>query len=249
MKIGLVIVGDEILSGRRQDQHLPKVVAMLGQRGLQLSWVKVIGDDMGLLVDTYRQTLATDDIVFSTGGIGATPDDLTRQAVSTASGVPLQRHPEGVELLNKFARERGRTLLDEHYRMVEFPQGASLVPNPANGIPGFSVGQHHFVPGFPEMAWPMIEWLLDHTYKHLHNNQYVERALTVRGKYESELNPILEAIDSGYPGVKLYCLPTMTNDFPVNEVGLKGNLADVKLALEDLKQQLTSTGCDWQNCD
>ena len=247
MKIGLIIVGDEILSGRRADQHLPKVVAMLNARGLQLAWVRVIGDDRKLLEDTYRETLATDDLVFSTGGIGATPDDLTREAVARAAGIPLERHPEGVQLLQKFARQRGRTLQDEHYRMVEFPAGATLVPNPANGIPGFSVGNHHFVPGFPEMAWPMIEWLLDHRYRHLHNNQYVERALTVTGKYESELNPLLEAIDAGYPAVKLFCLPTMQNDLPVNEVGLKGNLADVKVALEDLKHRLTAAGCEWQN--
>ncbi|WP_278977136.1 molybdopterin-binding protein, partial [Oligella urethralis] len=79
-KFGLIIVGDEILSGRRQDKHLSKVIELLSARGMDLSWARFIGDDLDELVRIYRETFASGDIVFSTGGIGATPDDKTREA-------------------------------------------------------------------------------------------------------------------------------------------------------------------------
>src|SRR5690606_21249813 len=83
-RVGLIIVGDEILSGRRQDKHFAKIVQLLTERGLQLSWANIVGDDTEALVDTYRRSFASGDIVFSCGGIGATPDDKTRQAAAAA---------------------------------------------------------------------------------------------------------------------------------------------------------------------
>ncbi len=246
MRIGLIIVGDEILSGRRADQHLPKVVAMLVQRGMSLSWAKIVGDDKELLEATYQNTLATDDIVFSTGGIGATPDDLTREAVAKALGVKTERHPEGVVLLEKTAKKRNLALTEQRYRLVEFPSGAELIPNPVNSIPGFTVGSHHFVPGFPEMAWPMIEWLLDNRYRHLHDNQYAERSVLVTGTHEGDLIPLLESVANSYPALKLFCLPSMKHELPVNEVGAKGNAAEVKAAMQELKEMLTSQGYQWE---
>src|SRR5690606_22651389 len=98
-RFGLVVVGDEILSGKRQDQHFSKVVSLLAARGLQLSWACTVGDDFDMLTETYRRTFASGDIVFSFGGIGATPDDRTRQAVAAALGVPTTLHPEARDLI------------------------------------------------------------------------------------------------------------------------------------------------------
>ena len=89
LRIGLVIVGDEILSGKREDKHLAKVIALLGQRGLTLAWAQYAGDDRAALVELYRRTFASGEVVFSCGGIGSTPDDHTRQAAAAALGVPL----------------------------------------------------------------------------------------------------------------------------------------------------------------
>ena len=84
-KFGLIIVGDEILSGRRQDKHLSKVIELLNDRGMELSWARLVGDDLDELVRIYKESFASGDIVFSTGGIGATPDDKTREAAAKAS--------------------------------------------------------------------------------------------------------------------------------------------------------------------
>jgi molybdopterin-biosynthesis enzyme MoeA-like protein len=95
MAIGLIIIGDEILSGRRVDQHFPKVVELLAARGLQLGWAEYLGDDPARITATLKRTFASDDIVFCCGGIGATPDDHTRQCAAAALGVPLVLHPQG----------------------------------------------------------------------------------------------------------------------------------------------------------
>eukprot|EP01034_Spumella_vulgaris_P008226 gene8226-10467_t len=97
--IGLIIVGDEILSGKRSDKHLPKVIELLAQRGLSLSWVRLVGDDRDRITATLREAFAGGDVVFSCGGIGATPDDHTRQCAAAALGVDLVLHPEARQLI------------------------------------------------------------------------------------------------------------------------------------------------------
>ncbi|MBR9909576.1 MAG: competence/damage-inducible protein A [Gammaproteobacteria bacterium] len=248
MKIGLILVGDEILSGRRVDRHMPRVVEMLRTRGLCLSWVRILGDEPEALVACYRSTFASSDLVFSTGGIGATPDDLTRAAVAQALGRPTERHPQGVTLLQKFARETGRELTPERYRLVEFPRGAELIPNPYNGIPGFRIDHHHFVPGFPEMAWPMLEWVLDNLYPDLQDAQYSESSLLVYGANESRIIPLMEAVMGQYPGVRLFSLPILESP-PRIELGAKGPLLEVKAAIAAIKARLSSMGVDWQRQD
>lgn len=166
MSIGIVIIGDEILSGRRQDKHLAKVIALLGARGLTLDWAEYVGDDPARITATLAHTFASGDIVFSTGGIGATPDDHTRQCAAAALGVPLELHPEAKLLIQERIRETHAdpdkpvdfaSPENQHrLNMGVFPRGATIIPNGYNRIPGFSVGNHHFVPGFPVMAWPMI---------------------------------------------------------------------------------------------
>src|SRR5574343_1715783 len=94
---GAIIIGDEILSGKRQDKHFARIAEMLGARGLRLSWVDYLGDDRQRLTETFRRTMAAGDVVFSCGGIGNTPDDHTRQAVAMALGVDLALHPERSE--------------------------------------------------------------------------------------------------------------------------------------------------------
>ncbi|MEG1051801.1 MAG: molybdopterin-binding protein, partial [Janthinobacterium sp.] len=107
MAIGLIIIGDEILSGKRTDQHFPKVVHMLKQRGLQLSWAEYVGDEPARLVALLKRSFASGDIVFSFGGIGATPDDHTRQAAADALGLPLVLHPQGKENIQQRITEMG----------------------------------------------------------------------------------------------------------------------------------------------
>lgn len=220
MAFGVIIIGDEILSGRRVDKHLPKVIELLGARGLELAWAEYIGDDPERITATLAHTLTSGDTVFSTGGIGATPDDHTRQCAARALGVPLELHPEAAELIRQRIREMhpaGGSPLDLHspenqhrLNMGVFPRGASIIPNGYNKIPGFSIGDHHFMPGFPVMAWPMMEWVLDTKYAHLHHQvAYTERSLYVFELMESTLTPLMEKIEADFPGVRVFSLPSV----------------------------------------
>ncbi len=227
MKVGLILIGDELLSGLRQDKHLPQVMSFLKARGLPLAWVRMIGDDWDLLLQTLHETLQSNDIVFSFGGIGATPDDLTRQAVAAATGVELIRHPEAVALLEgRF----GADAYPNRIRMSELPAGARLIPNPINQIPGFKVQHHHFVPGFPNMAWPMVEWVLDTYYSaHFDTTPPVEQRWVLQNVQESELIPMMEALLRTFPSVRLSSLPSTTERHTI-DFGLKGKAADVQAA-------------------
>jgi molybdopterin-biosynthesis enzyme MoeA-like protein len=236
MKLGLIIIGDEILSGKRQDKHMAKVIELLGARGLSLAWVRYAGDDRGVIAPALRDAFDSGDVVFSCGGIGATPDDHTRQCAAAALGVPLVLHAGArdliLERMRDVAAEQGVPFepdrADNLHRlnMGNFPQGAALIPNPYNKIPGFSLGSVHFVPGFPVMAWPMIEWVLDHHYAALQGlHAHTERSLVVLGSMEATLTPLMEALERRFADIKVFSLPCVDATHPLGrhiELGVKG---------------------------
>lgn len=232
---GLIIIGDEILSGKRADKHLPKVIELLKARGLQLSYAEYVGDDPQRITAALRRAFDSGDVVFSTGGIGATPDDHTRQCAAQALGLKLVMHPQAKALIEQRMQEIAAEQ-DKVYdpnapenlhrlNMAVFPQGATLIPNPYNKIAGFSCKRVHFVPGFPVMAWPMIEWVLDTQYTALFTTQaWQERSVIVFGAMEATLTPLMEQIERDFVGVKVFSLPSV--DHPQFgrhiELGVKG---------------------------
>jgi molybdopterin-biosynthesis enzyme MoeA-like protein len=258
MAFGLIIIGDEILSGRRSDKHLPKTIELLGERGLRLGWAEIVGDDPPRLTALLRRSFAGPDIVFSCGGIGATPDDHTRQCAAAALGVQLELHPEGKLLVQERIRETAKEAgkepdLDapenlQRLRMAEFPAGASLIPNPYNRIPGFTMHQHHFVPGFPVMAWPMIAWVLDTQYSALFGREaHVERALLVYEQAEAALTPLMERLEAAYPGVNVFSLPSVGDERTRRhiELGVKGDPELVTPAFADMCSELDRMGAEY----
>lgn len=233
---GALLIGDELLSGKRTDKHLPKVIELLSARGLELAWAQYVGDDPVRLRETLERTLAGEDVVLSFGGIGATPDDRTRQCAAAAAGVELAVHPEGRAVLE---RKFGERLYPHRIRMVEWPVGAEPIPNPVNEVPGFSLGHHHFVPGFPSMAWPMVEWVLDRRYADWHNPEPpVEYLVEVRETAESELIDAMEAVMAAHPAVRLACLPNASGRRVV-ELGLRGPRSVAAAAYAALMQELS----------
>ena len=262
MAIGLIIIGDEILSGKRQDQHFAKVVALLAERGLQLAWAEYLGDDPERISATLARTIASGDIVFSCGGIGATPDDHTRQCAAQALGVPLVLHQEGKrniqQRIGEMALEAGKPAELEspenlhRLKMAEFPQGASLIPNPYNKVAGFSVGSHHFVPGFPVMAWPMIAWVLDTWYPHLFNREpRSEQSVLVFEAAESALTPLMESLEAQYRQVKVFSLPSV-GDATIGrhiELGVKGEPGQVAAAFARMCAELDRLQAEYRAPD
>jgi len=270
MQVGLIIVGDEILSGKRRDSHLAKFIELLSERGMQLAWAQYLGDDRALLTARLSEAFASGDLVVSCGGIGATPDDHTRQSAAAALDRPLALHPEARELIwqrvQQTAAEQGKTVAADEpdtlrrFEMGVFPEGAGIIPNPYNKIPGFfvgnlipnpynriagfSLGTVHFVPGFPVMAHPMMAWVLDR-FPQLHRQPgLTERSLIVQGAMEASLTPLMEAIEAEFAGIKVFSLPSV--DHPqwgkCIELGVKGEATQLAPAYDALKQGVIQFG-------
>jgi len=262
MKFALLVVGDEILGGKRADKHLPKVIELLAARGLSLSWARYVGDDPVHIAADLKDAFASGDVVFSCGGIGATPDDQTRQAAAQALGVPLALHPQAraliTERMRDTAAEQGVPFEPDHpdnlhrLNMGVVPVGAHIIPNPYNKIPGFWVaspaggrGGVFFTPGFPVMAWPMIEWVLDTHYADLFRARGVsERSVIVLGGLEATLTPLMLRIEADFAGIKVFSLPSV--DHPEwgrhIELGVKGDSALLDAAYAALLAGLRTHG-------
>ncbi len=219
MAFGAFIIGDEILVGKRQDKHLAFVIGALARRGLRLAWAQYLGDDPERLTAALKRSFASGDIVFSFGGIGATPDDHTRQCAAAAARVALRLHPDAErEIRARF----GGDATPQRLKMGEFPEGSRIIPNPVNRIPGFSLREHHFVPGFPQMAVPMVEYEAG----------------------ESQLIPAMEAVGARFPDVKVFSLPSMGEDGSRIhvELGVRGNPVQVGDAIEALRHAVAQGG-------
>ena len=254
MNIGLIIVGDEILSGKRADKHMPKFIELLAARGMALGWARYVGDDRPRITTALRDAFASGDLVLSCGGIGATPDDHTRQCAAAALGRSLELHPQAQALIEErmrdVAAEQGQPFEPDRpdnlhrLNMGMFPSGAEIIPNPYNKIAGFSIDDVHFVPGFPVMAWPMMEWVLDQRYVHLFGaGRHVERSVIVFGAMEAALTPLMERIEAQFAGVKVFSLPSV--DHPEwgrhIELGVKA-LLDPEDAFAALRAGLDQLG-------
>jgi molybdopterin-biosynthesis enzyme MoeA-like protein len=283
MNFGIIIIGDEILSGRREDKHLAKTIALFAERGLQLAYADYVGDSPERITATLKRAFASGDVVFSFGGIGATPDDHTRQCAAAALQRPLVLHPQAKVLIQErmqdIAREKGLPYEPDRddnlhrLNMGVFPEGAGIIPNPYNKIPGFYVlnddgetgefragqpqaelapvggsephavgerGGVYFVPGFPVMAWPMVESVLDGQYTaHFRRDAWQENSIIVFGAMEASLTPLMERIEAAH-AVKVFSLPSV--DHPEYgrhiELGVKGEPAVVQVAYVELVEAL-----------
>ena len=259
-KFRLIVIGDEILSGKRQDKHLSKLIELLSERGLMISGAEYVGDEPDLITTILKRSFDTGDAVFITGGIGSTPDDHTRQCAANALGLALNLHPEAQRLIT------GRILTmaeddpvksnlstadnQQRMKMGEFPVGAEIIPNPYNQIPGFSIKEHYFLPGFPVMAAPMMAWVLDTYYKHLfHQLDFVEKSFIVPLAMESSLTPLMERIENSYPGLKVFSLPSVGDPTRGGifakrhiELGVKGLSASVIEAFPALRKGVSDLG-------
>ncbi len=239
-KAGLVIIGDELLQGRRVDKHFPHVRGYMDELGVDISWVYWLGDETDLLIEHFQAIKQRGDVCFSFGGIGATPDDLTRQAMAEAHSVSIVPHPEAVRLIeNQF----GEGAYPNRILMAQLPAGAELIPNQFNNIPGFSMGEIYCLPGFPEMAWSMMQWVVQTYYDVSQNPENFFQSFVVPGARESELIRLLEDTQQRFPNVKLSSLPRFpkAGGWQV-ELGVRGSERTVLQVEEILKSELLNRG-------
>lgn len=242
---GAIIIGDEIMRGKRQDKHLAKLIEILGARSLHLAWAQYLGDERPRLVETFRRVLTSGDVVFSCGGIGVTPDDHTRQAAAAAAKVPLELNADAEREIRARMAEMGQEVTPARLELGTVPQGSRIIPNPFNRIPGFSYRDLHFLPGFPQMAWPMAEWVLDTYYADdFRQDAEIESAILVWDGLEGVMLDLMRKTEADFPGIVVFSLPSFGNETLARhvELGVRGMPEVVAQAIEVLKTGVVSLG-------
>ncbi len=218
--ISLIIIGDEIISGKRQDKHLQQVATLLKPKGLMVNKVTMVGDDSDFLTTILQQSFKTNHIVFCFGGIGSTPDDRTRQCAAKALKLPIKRHAKAASIIEQ---KLGDKAYPQPITMADYPQGAAMIPNFYNQIPGFSIKEHYFMPGFPIMAKDMVAWILNHYYKDLIQPVISEKSIKIINGRESQWVVFMQQFEITHPALKIFSLPTITeNDGRNVEIGVAG---------------------------
>ena len=199
----LVVIGDEILSGRTQDRNVAQLAAWLNQHGIRLAEVRIVPDEQRRIVDAVNALRASHDYLFTTGGIGPTHDDITVDAMAAAFGVEVVVHPEARRILEDYYRGRPGGLTDARLRMARVPDGAELIPNPTSGAPGVKLGNVYILAGVPHIAASMLEAL---TGKLEGGRPMVSVTIGARAP-ESDVADLLRETEQAHPGVAIGSYP------------------------------------------
>ena len=155
----MVVIGDEILSGRTHDKNIAQVASWLQVQGIRLKEVRVVSDDMNAIAEAVNALRIKHDYLFTTGGIGPTHDDITVDAVAQALGVPVVVHPEARAILEDYYKDKTGGLTEARLRMARVPEGAELIPNRMSAAPGIKIGNVHLMAGVPTITAQMLDAL------------------------------------------------------------------------------------------
>ncbi len=199
----LVVIGDEILSGRTEEKNIAQVARWLNRQGIRLAEVRVVPDQEEAIVTAVNALRPNHDYLFTTGGIGPTHDDITVDSVAAAFGVPVIVHPEARRILDEYYQDRPLGLTEARLRMARVPAGAELIPNPTSGAPGVKIGNVYILAGVPKIAGAMLD-ALDGT---LEGGAPVV-SVTVRAHAaESDVADLLKQVQDDHPGVSIGSYP------------------------------------------
>src|SRR5437588_1426628 len=199
----LIVIGDEILSGRTQDKNVAQVALWLNEQGIRLAEVRIVPDDIERIAESVNALRATYDYLFTTGGIGPTHDDITVDAMAAAFGVPVVIHPHARKILEDYYRDRPGGLTEPRLRMARVPEGAELIPNPSSGAPGVKIGNVYILAGVPYIAASMLEAL---TGKLEGGRPVVSVTVGARAP-ESDVADLLRETEAANPGVAIGSYP------------------------------------------
>jgi molybdenum cofactor synthesis domain-containing protein len=199
----LVVIGDEILSGRTQDKNIAQVALWLNEQGVRLAEVRVVPDVIERIADAVNELRSAHDYLFTTGGIGPTHDDITVDAMAVAFGVPVIVHPEARRILEDYYRNRPGGLTEARLRMARVPEGAELLVNPASGAPGVKIGNVYILAGVPHIAASMLEGLTGK----LEGGRPVVSVTVGARAAESDVADLLRETEAANPGVAIGSYP------------------------------------------
>jgi molybdenum cofactor synthesis domain-containing protein len=199
----LVVIGDEILSGRTEDKNVAQVATWLNEQGIRLAEVRIVPDDARRIADTVNELRVAHDYLFTTGGIGPTHDDITVDAIAAAFAVPVVIHPQARAILEDYYRDRPGGLNEARLRMARVPEGAELIPNPTSGAPGVRIDNVYMMAGVPGITASMLQGL---TGKLKGGRPMVSVTVGARAA-ESEVADLLRETEEAHPGVAIGSYP------------------------------------------
>ena len=199
----LVVIGDEILSGRTQDKNVAQLATWLNDQGIRLSEVRIVPDEQPRIVEAVNALRGAHDYLFTTGGIGPTHDDITVDAIAAAFGVPVVIHPQARAILEDYYRGRPGGLNPARLRMARVPEGAELIPNPSSGAPGVRLGNVYILAGVPHIAASMLEALTGT----LEGGRPMVSVTVGARAPESEVAELLRETETAHPGVAIGSYP------------------------------------------
>lgn len=225
----IIVIGNEILSGRTQDTNTMWIAERLNERGVFLQEVRVIPDVKGTIIETVNDLRAKFDYIFTTGGIGPTHDDVTAESIAEAFGVALECHPEAYELLLEHYGEKNFT--ESRKKMAMIPAGAALIPNPVSAAPGFSIENVTVMAGVPRIMHAMLDYVLSQI---IGGEPLLSNTITC-GLAESELSDELGDLQRRYPDTNIGSYPHFRGgSFGLSVVLRSQNAGDLKRASEEL---------------
>jgi molybdenum cofactor synthesis domain-containing protein len=199
----LLVIGDEILSGRTQDKNVAQVATWLNGEGIRLAEVRVVPDVAARIAEAVNALRAGHDYLFTTGGIGPTHDDITVDAIAEAFGVPVVVHPQARAILEDYYRDRPGGLNEARLRMARVPDGAELIANPSSGAPGVKLANVYILAGVPHIAASMLEALTGT----LEGGRPMVSVTVGARAAESEVADLLRETEAAHPGVAIGSYP------------------------------------------
>ena len=234
----LVVIGDEILSGRTQDKNVAQIATWLNVQGIRLAEVRVVGDRTEAIVEAVNQLRARNDYLFTTGGIGPTHDDITIDAIAEALGVGVMHHPDAMAVLDRYYATRGG-LTEARARMARVPDGADLIPNRLSGAPGIRIGNLFIMAGVPHITAGMLDALTGT----LEGGRPVVSATIGCWVPESEVAELLRDTERAHEGVAIGSYPFFREGrVGANFVVRSPDEALVARCIADLSARLVATG-------
>ena len=222
----LVVIGDEILSGRTQDKNVAQVALWLNDQGIRLAEVRVVPDDMHRIGEAVNALRAKHDYLFTTGGIGPTHDDITVDAIAAAFGVPVVEHPAARKVLEDYYRDRPGGLTPARLRMARVPEGSELLANPSSGAPGIKMGNVYIMAGVPGITAAMLAAMTGT----LEGGQPVVSVTVGARAPESDVADLLRETEAANPGVAI-------GSYPFFKEGRYGSNFVIRSADGDLARQ------------
>src|SRR5512138_2805365 len=199
----LIVIGDEILSGRTHDKNIAQIASWLQVQGIRLGEVRVVPDIEERIAGAVNALRSEHDYLFTTGGIGPTNDDITVDAVATALGVPVVVHPEARAILEDYYRDKPGGLTEARLRMARVPQGADLIPNRMSGAPGIRIGNVYLMAGVPHITAQMLDALTGT----LEGGAPLLTETVGCWVAESEVADILREVEKAHPGAQIGSYP------------------------------------------